>query len=343
MEPLTAPLTSAFALLLTALGHGAGWPVVAGGSAAITQGMANELRRLGGVVHTDSRGRVTGRAPAGARRAARHLAAGVRRAGRRAAVAPGRTALGALQARRRDLQGGLGARRAGALERRGLPAHRDGARRGDVRRGGAGGGGRAGRAARRAALRAGGPAVRGRPDAGAGGEADAVGLLPRAQRFVGGHDRAHGGADRAFRPGLPRPGAGPDGAHRRPRRRRTTPTCWGATSTAERPRCARRSSGRWRGGIPTGRRSMVCISARPRRLRGAVCTGCAAWPRPRWRCGSASPSAERQVSGSGLAVDVRGSPQATMVTMPSAVRRWSRYQASISSATQHWNSPWATT
>ena len=48
-------MTSAFALLLTALGHGAGWPVVAGGSAAITQGMANELRRLGGVVHTDSR------------------------------------------------------------------------------------------------------------------------------------------------------------------------------------------------------------------------------------------------------------------------------------------------
>jgi phytoene dehydrogenase-like protein len=54
MEPLTAPLTSAFALLLTALGHGAGWPVVAGGSAAITQGLANELRRLGGVVHTDA-------------------------------------------------------------------------------------------------------------------------------------------------------------------------------------------------------------------------------------------------------------------------------------------------
>src|SRR5580692_11572159 len=53
MEPLTAPLTSAFGLLLTALGHGAGWPVVAGGSAAITQGLANELRRLGGVVHTD--------------------------------------------------------------------------------------------------------------------------------------------------------------------------------------------------------------------------------------------------------------------------------------------------
>ncbi len=55
MEPLTAPLTSAFGLLLTALGHGAGWPVVQGGSAAITQGMAGELRRLGGVVHTGRR------------------------------------------------------------------------------------------------------------------------------------------------------------------------------------------------------------------------------------------------------------------------------------------------
>ncbi len=55
MEPLTAPLTSAFGLLLTALGHGAGWPVVQGGSAAITQGLAHELRRLGGVVHTGIR------------------------------------------------------------------------------------------------------------------------------------------------------------------------------------------------------------------------------------------------------------------------------------------------
>ncbi len=52
MQPLTAPLTSAFGLLLAALGHGAGWPVVEGGSAAITTGLAGELRRLGGVVHT---------------------------------------------------------------------------------------------------------------------------------------------------------------------------------------------------------------------------------------------------------------------------------------------------
>jgi phytoene dehydrogenase-like protein len=52
MEPLTARLTAAFALLLTALGHGAGWPVVEGGSAAITNGLAAELRRLGATVHT---------------------------------------------------------------------------------------------------------------------------------------------------------------------------------------------------------------------------------------------------------------------------------------------------
>ncbi len=52
MQPLTAPLTAAFGLLLAALGHGTGWPVVEGGSAAITTGLAGEVRRLGGVVHT---------------------------------------------------------------------------------------------------------------------------------------------------------------------------------------------------------------------------------------------------------------------------------------------------
>ena len=54
MQELTAPLTSAFGLLLAALGHGVGWPVVEGGSAAITKGLASEVRRLGGVIHTGS-------------------------------------------------------------------------------------------------------------------------------------------------------------------------------------------------------------------------------------------------------------------------------------------------
>jgi phytoene dehydrogenase-like protein len=53
MEPLTAPLTSAFGLLLAALGHGVGWPVVEGGSASIGKGLVGELERLGGKVHCD--------------------------------------------------------------------------------------------------------------------------------------------------------------------------------------------------------------------------------------------------------------------------------------------------
>ena len=54
MQELTAPLTSAFGLLLTALGHGVGWPVAEGGSGAITSGLAGELHRLGGVIRTGS-------------------------------------------------------------------------------------------------------------------------------------------------------------------------------------------------------------------------------------------------------------------------------------------------
>ena len=53
MQPLSAPLTSAFGLLLMVLGHGAGWPVVEGGSEAIGRGVVAEIRRLGGVVRTD--------------------------------------------------------------------------------------------------------------------------------------------------------------------------------------------------------------------------------------------------------------------------------------------------
>jgi len=54
MEPLTAPLTAAFALLLTALGHAVGWPVVEGGTGRITDALMSELHRLGATVHTDA-------------------------------------------------------------------------------------------------------------------------------------------------------------------------------------------------------------------------------------------------------------------------------------------------
>jgi len=52
MAPLTAPLTSAFGLLLTMTAHNVGWPVVEGGSSSITDALIVELRRLGGVVTT---------------------------------------------------------------------------------------------------------------------------------------------------------------------------------------------------------------------------------------------------------------------------------------------------
>jgi phytoene dehydrogenase-like protein len=53
MSPLTAPLTSAFALLLIMLAHTVGWPVVEGGSGRIVDGLTAELESLGGRVVTD--------------------------------------------------------------------------------------------------------------------------------------------------------------------------------------------------------------------------------------------------------------------------------------------------
>jgi phytoene dehydrogenase-like protein len=52
MLPLTAPLTSAFGLLFLMTAHAVGWPVVAGGSAAIIDALAAELTSLGGRVET---------------------------------------------------------------------------------------------------------------------------------------------------------------------------------------------------------------------------------------------------------------------------------------------------
>lgn len=48
MAPLSAPLTSAFGLMLASAAHAVGWPVVEGGSVAIAEAMVGELERLGG-------------------------------------------------------------------------------------------------------------------------------------------------------------------------------------------------------------------------------------------------------------------------------------------------------
>ena len=52
MQPLTAPGTAAFALVLGMLAHTVGWPVVQGGSARITDALARELLAAGGAIHT---------------------------------------------------------------------------------------------------------------------------------------------------------------------------------------------------------------------------------------------------------------------------------------------------
>jgi phytoene dehydrogenase-like protein len=52
MLPLSAPVTSAFGLLLTMTAHAVGWPVVEGGSARLVEALLTELAALGGEVET---------------------------------------------------------------------------------------------------------------------------------------------------------------------------------------------------------------------------------------------------------------------------------------------------
>jgi phytoene dehydrogenase-like protein len=52
MQPLTAPLTGGFGLLLALLAHSAGWPVVEGGSAGLVAALISELAALDGQVVT---------------------------------------------------------------------------------------------------------------------------------------------------------------------------------------------------------------------------------------------------------------------------------------------------
>ncbi|WP_055589090.1 phytoene desaturase family protein [Peterkaempfera griseoplana] len=60
---LSAPMSSAVGLMLTAAGHRYGWPVARGGSQAITDALAALLRELGGTVETGVRVRSLGELP----------------------------------------------------------------------------------------------------------------------------------------------------------------------------------------------------------------------------------------------------------------------------------------
>jgi phytoene dehydrogenase-like protein len=54
MRPMSAPLTSAFALTFLIIAHLTGWPVIEGGSGQLITAMTNELTGLGGTVTTDT-------------------------------------------------------------------------------------------------------------------------------------------------------------------------------------------------------------------------------------------------------------------------------------------------
>jgi phytoene dehydrogenase-like protein len=52
MQPLGAPMTAAFGLVLTLTAHAVGWPVVEGGSGRIVDALVAEIELAGGEVHT---------------------------------------------------------------------------------------------------------------------------------------------------------------------------------------------------------------------------------------------------------------------------------------------------
>lgn len=52
IQPLSAPATAAFGLVLLTLGHAVGWPVVRGGSRAISDALGAELESLGATIET---------------------------------------------------------------------------------------------------------------------------------------------------------------------------------------------------------------------------------------------------------------------------------------------------
>ena len=145
MMPLTAVPTAGIGIMLVSLAHAVGWPVVAGGSARITDAMAEAVVEAGGTIETGHWVRSLAELPpASATLLDVSPRALVSLAGDRLPVPVPRRAA-PVPLRRRGLQGGLRAVRPGALDERGLPPGRhaapgrdvraDGGRRGRGRRG----------------------------------------------------------------------------------------------------------------------------------------------------------------------------------------------------------------
>ncbi len=64
MQPLGAPFTAAFGLVMTLLAHTVGWPVIEGGSARLVDGLLAQIEAAGGTVHTAAPIRDLGELPA---------------------------------------------------------------------------------------------------------------------------------------------------------------------------------------------------------------------------------------------------------------------------------------
>ena len=193
MQPLDAPGTAAFALMLAMCGHAVGWPVAVGGSQAIANAMASLLQSLGGEIET---GRVVSSLDdlAGARAVLLDvpprpvericgdaLPARYRRALRGFRYGPGVFKIDYALTEPVPWAAEV-CRRAGTVHVGGTLAEIDAA---EARR--------RRRPRPRPPVRAGRPAEPGRSDARPGGWSHAVGLLPRAQRIW----RRHDGSDRA--------------------------------------------------------------------------------------------------------------------------------------------------
>ena len=179
---LTAPLTSAFGTLLAMTAHAVGWPVVEGGSSAITDAHGGRARAARRDDRHRAVGRLAGGAPALDGGGARHVAQGPRRHRRSIASRPLPQGAPSISLRRGRVQDRLGAVRTGPLERRGLPPGRDRAPRRHVRRGGGQRVRRQRGKAPRPSLLHHRPGRGGRSQSGTGRPAGPVGLLPRPLR-----------------------------------------------------------------------------------------------------------------------------------------------------------------
>ncbi len=204
---LDEPLSAAVGLVLAGAGHAVGWPVPRGGAQAITDALVGHLRELGGEVHLSRRIGSVGELPQGLvlcdvsprqlmAIAGERLSASYRRSLERFKLGPA------------SVQGGLRAVGADSVAGEGVWSRDYGSPRRDDGGDCAIGVGDGAWAMCRAAICAGGAAEPVRSDAGSGGQAYGVGLLPCSEWVDGRYDAANRGPDRAVCSGISRLRAG---------------------------------------------------------------------------------------------------------------------------------------